>query len=269
MIGKMRSFAVQPQPDLIGSVASLLGSITALRDAIVAERHLDRKLWFRGHARASYELVPTIGRPHCYAGKEQTFSPDAEWVLLHRFRRRCYSFVDRPISPVEALFLARQHGLPTRLLDWTANALFALLFTCSEHVGEDGCLWAMLPHEETSDVDVFDLVNTETEVVLIEGAKQSGIKILFPFFNSPRIIAQEGVYTIHPDPWRPLDSYRDDPFEDGELDIERLYSWTIPSQAKIDILRQLSGLGITRRAVYPDLDGIARSLWETQVLWMP
>ena len=34
-------------------------------------------------------------------------------------------------------------------------------------------------------------------------------------------------------------------------------------------LRELSGLGITRRTAFPDLDGVARSLWETQVLWTP
>jgi hypothetical protein len=166
------------------------------------------------------------------------------------------------------MFLARQHGLPTRLLDWTANALFALYFVCSENAGKDGRLWAMLPHEETQDVDVFDLVNIKTELEMLERAERNGVKILFPFFNSPRLIAQEGAYTIQPDPWRPLDCYHDEPFEDGELDICRLYSWTIPSGAKCEIVRQLSGLGITRRAVYPDLDGIARSLWETQVLWM-
>jgi hypothetical protein len=44
-------------------------------------------------------------------------------------------------------------------------------------------------------------------------------------------------------------------------------AWEIPSGAKIEILQQLSKLGITHRTAFPDLDGIARSLWETQVLW--
>ena len=92
---------------------------------------------------------------------------------------------------------------------------------------------------------------------------------MFPFFNSPRVIAQDGAYTIHPNPWRPLDCYQNEPFEKGWLDIMRLYAWAIPSGAKIEILQQLSKLGITYRTAFPDLDGIARSLWETQVLWTP
>jgi hypothetical protein len=102
---------------------------------------------------------------------------------------------------------------------------------------------------------------------LIKEMGPQGIRILFPFFNSPRAVAQDGAYTIHPDPWRPLDCYRNEPFEKCRLNIERLYTWLIPSDAKLEILQQLNRLGITRRTAFPDLDGIARSLWETQVLW--
>ena len=65
---------------------------------------------------------------------------------------------------------------------------------------------------------------------------------IVPFFNSPRVIAQDGAYTIHPNPWRPLDCYQNEPFEKGWLDIMRLYAWAIPSGAKIEILQQLSKL---------------------------
>ena len=170
----MRSFSVHQQPGPIASIDSLLSAITVLRDDIDAERSVDRKLWFRGHSKLCYLLRPTIGRPHRYAGKKRSFSREHESTLLHRFRRRCYAFFDRPISPAEAMFLARQHGLPTRLLDWTANALFALYFVCSENAGKDGRLWAMLPHEETQDVDVFDLVNIKTELEMLERAERNG-----------------------------------------------------------------------------------------------
>jgi hypothetical protein len=35
----------------------------------------------------------------------------------------------------------------------------------------------------------------------------------------------------------------------------------------VGIIEELSGLGITERTVYPNLDGLAKSLWETEVLW--
>ena len=56
-------------------------------------------------------------------------------------------------------------------------------------------------------------------------------------------------------------------FVTANLDLESLYCWRIPAPAKPGMIRELSGLGITQRAVFPDLDGVARSLWETEVLW--
>jgi hypothetical protein len=46
-----------------------------------------------------------------------------------------------------------------------------------------------------------------------------------------------------------------------------LYSWHIPAERKVCIVKDLSRLGITQRTVFPDLDGVAKSLWETEVLW--
>jgi hypothetical protein len=187
----------------------------------IAELSGGQKLWFRGHAKSFWSLIPTIGREQCYGGKRRTLRPDDEWMLLHRFRRRCYAATGRAISPIEAMFLARHHGLPTRLLDWTGNALVALYFVCSEAVDQEGRLWAMSLCEVRGDIDVLDLIHITSDLELIEGLGAQGIRILFPFFNSPRVIAQDDAYTIHPNPWRPLDCYQNEPFEKGWLDIER------------------------------------------------
>jgi hypothetical protein len=46
-----------------------------------------------------------------------------------------------------------------------------------------------------------------------------------------------------------------------------LYCWSIDRRHKPKLIADLSGLGITHRMVFPDLDGLARSIWETEVLW--
>jgi hypothetical protein len=56
-------------------------------------------------------------------------------------------------------------------------------------------------------------------------------------------------------------------FEKDNLDVSALYRWRIRARNKARIIAELSGLGITHRLLFPDLDGIARSLWETEVLW--
>jgi FRG domain len=238
----------------------------------------DRKIWYRGHSDASYELIPSIGRPQKYADRSfDNLSERSEIDLLHRFRRRVYPIVGRAMTAGEAIFLARHHGLPTRLLDWTANALFALYFACFEKYDRDGKVWAMLPREETRYFDPFDLADQKTETQLFEyrsgnhirsADPSDAIKIVHPFYNSPRLLAQDGAFTMHSDPRRPIESYRGFQFVKDNLDIDSLYSWLLPTDSKAEVVRQLSGLGITHRTVFPDLDGIAKSLVETEILWL-
>jgi hypothetical protein len=198
--------------------------------------------------------------------------------LLHRFRRRAYPYVGRTMTAGEAIFLARHHSLPTRLLEWTANALISLYFACSEN--QDKCagqVWALQYRSGGMDLDVFKLARRRNESALFRPLEsrrapahpsaEYAIKVIHPFYNSPRLLAQDGAFTIHYDPWHSIEHYQGMEFGEDYLDIEKLYSWIIPEASKARILEDLSSLGITQRTVYPDLDGVAASLWQTDVLW--
>jgi hypothetical protein len=234
----------------------------------VREESAKHKLWFRGHSRDDYQLRPTIGRPHKYAGRKKVFTSSDEQQLLNRFRRRAFPQDHNVINAGYAIFLARHYGLPTRLLDWTASPLFALYFTCIEHPDRDGHLWAFRQRSDSTGLDAFILTEqrTEKELFGLTGSEPD-IKIVFPVFNSPRLVAQDGGFTWNSDPWRPLEELAGTKFKEGFLDIEHLYRWQVPKDSKANIVRELSGLGINHRSVFPDLDGIARSIWETEVLW--
>ena len=114
---------------LIETVHALVREVSAFRKE--TDKH---KLWFQSHSKSDYKLVPTIGRLACYGGLAKTFNLSTERELLHRFRRRAFPYDGRVKQAGYALFLARYHGLPTRVLDWTANLLYALYFACMEHV---------------------------------------------------------------------------------------------------------------------------------------
>jgi len=92
------------------------------------------------------------------------------------------------------------------------------------------------------------------------------IKILHPFYNSPRIVAQAGVFTFHSSPAIPLTKYAQKNFQPQRLDVETLLDWTIPRDAKLPILQQLERLGINRRTVFPDLDNLPKGLVESILL---
>lgn len=257
----------------INSLVEFLDDLFTLR-----KEQNNRKLWYRGHEDASYELRPTIGRHNTYAGKGTIFNHQQEHELLHRFRRRTYLESGRLINAGEALFVARHHGLPTRLLDWTANALFGLYFACSKKHEVPGELWAMKRFDVIVQLDALEVAKCTDEKTLFDKLSDSGsldgtqstanrVKLIEPLYNSVRIRAQDGAFTIQSDAKRRLDDYCGEQFEEPSLDIETLYLWDIPHNRKRRILEELNGLGITDRIVFPDLDGIAKSLWETEVLW--
>ena len=258
------AFDIQARPEKITSLKTFVSEVFKLR-----REHRDRKFWYRGIQKASHALIPSVGRELKYAGKTLTLDRAGEINLLHRFRRRAYPLVGRTMTAGEAIFLARHHRLPTRLLDWTANALYALYFACAEDKSkpEDGNIWAMLPRENPKPLDAFHLVKAVNEKKLFASLGNPAIKIVHPLYNSPRIVAQDGSFTIQSDPWKAITDYKGQKFDAGKLDIETLYYWKIPRACKASVLEHLSGLGITHRMVYPDLDGIAKSLWETEVLW--
>lgn len=229
----------------------------------------NRKIWYRGQGNASHGLLPTVGRKHKYAGRELQLDREQERQILHRFRRRAYPLVGRSMTAGEALFLARHHKLPTRLLDWSANVMVGLYFTCTSEPCEDGTLWGAVRRDESQNLDAFDLARQETEARLFRFIERNEpcIKLLHPFYNSPRILAQDGAFTLQDDPWRAIESYAGHSFLAKNLDLERILRWKVPVRAKNRIIEELSGMGITHRIVYPDLDGIAQSLLETEVLW--
>jgi hypothetical protein len=261
------AFDIQSRSEKITSLEMFVREVFELR-----KQHHNRKFWYRGIQKVRQTLTPTVGRELKYAGKKLRLDHKAEINLLHRFRRRAYPLVGRSMTAGEAIFLARHHGLPTRLLDWTANALYALYFACVEDEckgskPEHGKVWAMLPRERVEPLDAFDLAKKETEKQLFNLLGRRSVKIVHPFYNSPRIVAQDGAFTIQSEPRVPIEDYKGQKFDEQKLDIEMLYYWEIHDAEKPGVLADLSGLGITHRMIYPDLDGIAKSLWETEVLW--
>lgn len=270
---RLVTFDIQDRGE-VASTENFVTEVFALRKSLS-----ERKLWYRGHSDETYKLIPSVGRSHEYAGKKaHQLDEQQEIWLLHRFRRRAYPHVERAMTAGEAIFLARHHGLPTRLLDWTANALFALYFTCFEKWDRDGEVWAMVLRPDIKVLDAFALAEAKSESKLFDVRLMLGshaphrsdayaLKLVYPFYNSPRLLAQDGAFTMHSDPRHSVESLKGKKFTEDNLDVETLYSWRVPARSKTRIVEQLSGLGITQRMLFPDLDGVARSLWETEVLW--
>jgi hypothetical protein len=219
--------------------------------------------YFRGHREAQdQQLTPSIGREFHYAGRSVKFSSAQERRLLHRFRRHTYKHYDRVLSEWEALFLARHHELPVRLLDWSTNPVVALYFASTHESSEqlgDGAIWAIKRRDhDLVEIDVFDDRSSPLEI--------KGIKLVYPFYPTPRLTEQSGIFTLHEDPWTTLDTLAGREYPDDQLDIECLKKWIVPAKVKQGVIHELERLAINTRSLFPDLDGLARGLWQSEVL---
>lgn len=258
-----------------------------------------RKIYFRGQDYGDAEgnklqLLPTIGRPHRFVGQQLEYDIESERNLLHRFCRWTYLESKRILGDWEALFLARSHGLPVRLLDWTSNPLGALYFAAKcEEVRGDAAVWAIILKNE-NEIKEIDLLREENKTKiendglyyqeeeglptlcgnktgnlsfkdLQKPLRLKGVRLLYPFYSSPRMIVQNCFFTIQDNPWSPLENYKGRNQEEY-IDIKKIFMWKVPETFRWEIITQLERFGINNRILFPDLDGLAKGLWQLEII---
>jgi hypothetical protein len=76
------------------------------------------------------------------------------------------------------------------------------------------------------------------------------VKFVLPNFVSPRIAAQSGLFSVHP---QPTEAWSD----------PRIERHIIPAASRNFFRKKLHYLGISASRLFPDLDGLARTLnWQ-------
>ncbi len=207
---------------------------------------------YRGVKDARFALLSTLGRLAAYkdAAEEHRQSIEQNFLL------RSYS-ATRPIdpnylNPINEAVSAQHHGAPTRLIDWTKSPLIAAYFACEPSVDATGCL-----STSHRDVAVYaahccpDMCPPAEKLLSPEEAYGS---IWFePVVASPRVAVQQSVFVVPRLPEICL-------LKQPSASITEFHKYVIPKQRVREFQTHLHRLGITKRMLFPDADGLNSSL---------
>jgi FRG domain len=207
---------------------------------------------------------------------------ELERKLMVRFRQRSIPFVAQAQKDDwDMLFFKQHYGVPTRLLDWTENPLIGLYFAVMSSpfsvkarrsgstlmFSSDAAVWVLDPTAWNNHAlrhQSFDRGILVPGDEVLQGYKpfskfpdmnMQPVE-LYGAHNSPRIVAQRGVFTIFGQSTHAMEQAFDtDAFPTGGLLKLVLTKDVLPA-----LRRSILNQGITESVVFPDLEGLAREI---------
>ena len=231
----------------------ILGEIRSFSDMgrLLHKANKSTRLLFRGQ-NTDKPLLPKIARWAEYHSIGSDRLTEIERQMLDRFKRESVPLLRglQPRTNWDWLSIAQHQGLPTRLLDWTANALAGLWFAVAEEPPEpttQGVLWILEvdPENETSPSKQDNIFKLERTYVFQ------------PFHIDQRIVAQSAWFSVH--------RYVEErgnfvPLDKNKNFKSSLSRYAIPLDRFDDLRRELRLAGVTRATMFPDLSGLCAEI---------
>ena len=237
-------------------------------------------LWYRGTGCARFQLLPSLYRHRTVTAVDKLAKLESQ--LMTRFRQRSIPLHSRSlVDDWDALFFMQHYGVPTRLLDWTENPFISLYFAVMSapniqgsngqpRYSEDAAIWILDPvvwnrhslRHTSYDGEVLtpgdDSLKSFKPAPTFTGMHKIPVA-LYGAHNSPRIVAQRGVFTIFGQNNKPMEKI----FEDEQFPSDCLIKVVLKRSRIFTFRSSVLTYGVCESAVFPDLDGLAKEIRRT------
>jgi len=262
------------------SISDFLGLTAKLREIFGFKRDDRFGPWFRGQERAQWSLCPKLYRDYGgYKRVKDEIEDEIREEFIVRAPILCESLPagDDGRTEWEWYFLMQHHGVPTRLLDWTEGALIGLFFAVRNNPGHyDATVWVLDPYELNKQViGIAETIAPNASGVsprdrirvkrwLSPRFKDTGDLpkepvAVYPTHVVRRISTQRSCFTVHGSDEKALDNRE-------KKKNSCLAKIVIPSFSVSRIRAELESCGIDENTIFPDLDGLGRSICTN---WLP
>lgn len=207
------------------------------RNALYRLAQLDRlrrnQWWFRGQGSAAWPLQTTLDRHHNFANDVDRDKYVERLLAEFRCEAIRLGYNDLPVGPPGEL-LARHHGLPSPLMDWTTSPWIAAYFAYLDSTGVAGqrvAVWAL----DRAKIPAALNVELIDDLELIRANR--------------RALHQRGVFLRVATIAEPIETLLD----------QALTRFELPADERDRALNDLDAMSISATTLMNDLDGAART----------
>jgi hypothetical protein len=230
---------------------------------------------FRGQQDVRWPLMTSLSR---YLS---AYIPDkASWRVreeraIRIFRRKAHNYLSDPTvldNALRCLALMQHHGAPTRLLDFTKSPFVAAFFALERATGDAAVyalntprLWTAAPQNDPAmDRDHIDPREGGNFTRFYLPNSHAIIWIGEPTEMDRRLVAQSGTLVVPGMLDKPLDEILP-AYGDSDALLKQI---VLPLAMRDEAMKALYRMNITNATLFPDLEGLARSIgMELEMVW--